>query len=140
MVGPYQPQSRQTMSYWSVGGALPPRPPEPKRASKKALYLMAVVLLLVGLFMIYKGATAAPPKISVKLGTLGQSESAIVGIVCKPCGTAQETSLQSIVGKDNYRGIVKNALGQEIMLTKATGDQVQSLATREWVRYMDRVE
>lgn len=107
---------------------------------KKILYVLAVLLLIGGGLLVYAGFTASPPKISIKLEGLAEKDSAIIGIVCAPCGAAQESSLQNVIGKDNYKGITKTQLGQEIMIAQATGAQVFQLAEKDWVRYIDRLE
>jgi|GEM_PF-4489809 len=145
------PQQQIPTGYWQppkTGYAIPGSPggysgglsAEKKTDPKKVLYLVAIILLVVGAFLVYRGFTSTPPKISIKLEGLGAKESAIVGIVCKPCGSVQETSLQQVVGKDNYKGTTKTQFGTEIMIAKANGDQVFTLSDKDWVRYIDRIE
>lgn len=114
---------------------------QPKKTDpKKVLYILAIALLLAGSFLVYKGLTAGAQKVSIRLETLAETDSAIVGIVCQPCGSTQETSLQQVVGKDNYKGTTKTQLGQEIMIAKATGAQVFTISEKDWVKYIDRIE
>ncbi len=149
-IGYPQQQQQIPAGYWQpprTGYAIPGTPggykgplAEKKADPKKALYLVAIILLLVGGFLVYKGFTSTPPKISITLEGLGAKESAIVGIVCKPCGSVQETSLQQVVGKDNYKGTTKTQFGTEIMIAKANGDQIFTLSDKDWVKYIDRIE
>jgi hypothetical protein len=111
-----------------------------KKASKTVLYLLAILIFIVGFILIYKGVSVKPPKISSTAMGIRPSESIVVGMICSPCGAAQESSLIAVVGKDNYKGTVKNQLGQQIMVAQATGDQIQALADKDWIKYIDRVE
>jgi hypothetical protein len=141
----------QTRPYWNTSGytgyySLPSRtivrPGEERKSSKKVLYVLAVLLLVLGGFLIYTGVTAEPPKITSRLAGLGDAESAVVGVSCLPnlCGAAQEASLIVVVGKDNYKGTVRTKFGQEVMIARATGSQVLTLADKDWVVLVDRVE
>ncbi|MFH0961362.1 MAG: hypothetical protein V1820_01620 [archaeon] len=107
---------------------------------KKILYILAILLLLGGAFLVYTGFTASPPKISIKLEGLADKDTAIIGIVCSPCGSAQESSVQLVVGKDNYKGTTKTQFGQELMIAQANGAQVFQLSEKDWVKYIDRIE
>jgi hypothetical protein len=142
MVGyyPQNPQMPRTNSYWNMGAPYTSRAPAAKPSSRKVLYILAALLVIAGLFLVYKGVTSTPPKLSVRMQGLASADTAVVGIVCSPCGSVQESALEAIVGKDNYQGTVKAQFGQEVMIAKATGTQVQTLQDREWVRYIDRIE
>lgn len=144
-------QQRQTGPYWSQSGytgyySLPSRqvvrPGQERKASRKALYAVAFLILVLGVFLIYKGVTATPPKLSTELSAkivaMSPGDSVIIGAVCLPnlCGATQEASLVAVVGKDNYKGTVKNQVGQEVMIAKATASQVQALTEKDWITYI----
>lgn len=140
------PGQQQSSRYWrtpgyTIPGAASYQPQAAKKGpSKGALYVVAIVLLLAGVFLIYRGFSSSPSKISLRLEGLGEKDAAVVGIVCSPCGAAQEGSLEAVVGRDNFKGTTRTQMGSEIMIAKATGDQLGTLATKDWVKYIDRVE